>query len=205
MLADYLAENSPYKPAIDGRITKIDASVAAAEAEATTPDLPEMSKTIASEAPKAIEETMEKAGEAVEAVTEGAKEMAEKAADDAGEAMAKMTEATEDAAKDAGEAMTADKNTHTVCARRHALGDRPHTLWRPGEVEGHRGSQSAAKPTPHRCGYGDQSADRKLTRPIGTGPEPRQPAGLFFAPAATRSIENRLGFASFPCMIGAKA
>ncbi|MAS12383.1 MAG: multifunctional 2',3'-cyclic-nucleotide 2'-phosphodiesterase/5'-nucleotidase/3'-nucleotidase [Nitratireductor sp.] len=121
VLADYLAENSPYKPAIDGRITKIDASVAAAEAEATTPDLPEMSKTIASEAPKAVEETMEKAGEAVEAVTEGAKEMAEKAADDAGEAMAKMTEATEDAAKGAGEAMTADKNTHTVV--------RGDTLW----------------------------------------------------------------------------
>ena len=64
---------------------------------------------------------MEKAGEAVEAVTEGAKEMAEKAADDAGEAMAKMTEATEDAAKGAGEAMTADKNTHTVV--------RGDTLW----------------------------------------------------------------------------
>ncbi len=105
VLADYLAENSPYTPAIDGRITKVAASVAGAETEATTPDLPEMSKTIASEAPKAVEEAVEKAGEAVESMAEGAKEMADKAVEEAGDAMKKMTETAGDAAKEAGEAM----------------------------------------------------------------------------------------------------
>ncbi|WP_048647474.1 5'-nucleotidase C-terminal domain-containing protein [Nitratireductor soli] len=62
VLADYMAENIPYKPFTEGRITEVAATVAAEDGmkkdDAATPELPEMSKTIASQAPS-VSETAE--------------------------------------------------------------------------------------------------------------------------------------------------
>ncbi|WP_297561752.1 5'-nucleotidase C-terminal domain-containing protein [Nitratireductor sp.] len=90
VLADYLAANSPYKPSLDGRITK----VAASTMEKAADDAKTMAEGVA-----------EKAKEAVEGAVAGAKEMAEKAAGEADAAMKKMTEGTEKATEDAGNAV----------------------------------------------------------------------------------------------------
>lgn len=135
VLADYMAENIPYKPFTEGRITEVAATVAAEDGmkkdDAAAPELPEMSKTIASQAPsvsETAEGAMQKAGEAVEKMAEGAKDMMDKAAGEAGDAMKKMQdggEATEEKPMEAAagsDTMAAtDGNSHTIAA-----GD---TLW----------------------------------------------------------------------------
>ncbi|WP_394855489.1 5'-nucleotidase C-terminal domain-containing protein [Nitratireductor aquimarinus] len=97
VLADYLAANSPYKPSLDGRITKVAAS--------TMDKAGETMDKAADDAKTMAEGVAEKAKEAVEGAVEGAKEMAEKAAGEADAAMKKMTEGAEKATEDAGNAV----------------------------------------------------------------------------------------------------
>ncbi|MBN7756788.1 5'-nucleotidase C-terminal domain-containing protein [Nitratireductor aquimarinus] len=97
VLADYLAANSPYKPSLDGRITKVAAS--------TMDKAGETMEKAADDAKTMAEGVAEKAKEAVEGAVAGAKEMAEKAAGEADAAMKKMTEGTEKATEDAGNAV----------------------------------------------------------------------------------------------------
>ncbi|WP_420507418.1 5'-nucleotidase C-terminal domain-containing protein [Nitratireductor aquimarinus] len=97
VLADYLAANSPYKPSLDGRITKVAAS--------TMDKAGETMEKAADDAKTMAEGVAEKAKEAVEGAVAGAKEMAEKAAGEADAAMKKMTEGAEKATEDAGNAV----------------------------------------------------------------------------------------------------
>lgn len=97
VLADYLAANSPYKPSLDGRITRVAAS--------TMDKAGETMEKAADDAKTMAEGVAEKAKEAVEGAVEGAKEMAEKAAGEADAAMKKMTEGAEKATEDAGKAV----------------------------------------------------------------------------------------------------
>ncbi|MDV2966620.1 5'-nucleotidase C-terminal domain-containing protein [Nitratireductor aquimarinus] len=97
VLADYLAANSPYKPSLDGRITRVAAS--------TMDKAGETMEKAADDAKTMAEGVAEKAKEAVEGAVAGAKEMAEKAAGEADAAMKKMTEGAEKATEDAGNAV----------------------------------------------------------------------------------------------------
>ncbi len=97
VLADYLAANSPYKPSLDGRITKVAAS--------TMDKAGETMEKAADDAKSMAEGVAVKAKEAVEGAVAGAKEMAEKAAGEADAAMKKMTEGAEKATEDAGNAV----------------------------------------------------------------------------------------------------
>ncbi|WP_295806279.1 5'-nucleotidase C-terminal domain-containing protein [uncultured Nitratireductor sp.] len=155
VLADYLADNSPYTPATDGRITEVAASVAGTQAdgEADTPDLPEMSKTIANQAPSAIESAestvenaadeaksmaesaVEKAGEAVENMTDSAKEMASEATEEADAAMKEMAEGTSEMAEKASEAAEgaetmAEDTAETADETMTEIGKKTHTIVR---------------------------------------------------------------------------
>ncbi|MDN2565035.1 5'-nucleotidase C-terminal domain-containing protein [Aquibium sp. A9E412] len=127
VVADYLADNRPYTPATDGRITEVAATDAApaadgeaampaddAAAEPATPELPEMSKTLASEPPPApAEDAAAEDGVAMdEAMADGESIAEEPTADEPadGATMAEDAAAEEPMAEDAaaGEPMADD-------------------------------------------------------------------------------------------------
>ncbi|UUP16869.1 5'-nucleotidase C-terminal domain-containing protein [Nitratireductor thuwali] len=114
VLADYLADNSPYQPTIDGRITKVGASTAAAgaaEEEATGP---------------ATGAEGEGAEAAAETTVEPAEENATEAADETGEPAEEMTaEGAAEGTEQPGEEDGAEAGSGTTGDASEATTDTP--------------------------------------------------------------------------------